>query len=108
MEQNAPLAPKVDNANVFAGLAYLLGPIGIIFALMDQGKEDAWLRYHAWQAFFLGIVSWVCAFLSWTIILGIIGLLVWVMQIVYAIMAFQGKSFDVPVLAGWAKSQAFK
>lgn len=104
MEQNAPLAPANDTNKILAGVAYLIGWLAIIFVFLDQGKQDPWLRLHAWQAFFLGLAAIVVSMITF----GIGGLIIFVIEIIYAIMAFQGKYFEVPVIYGLAKGQAFK
>lgn len=102
MEQNMPLAPKDDSNKVLALIAYLLGWLGIIFAFLDQGKQDPWLRFHAWQAFLLGLVAIVVSMFTF----GIGWIIVFIFQIVYALKAYKGEYFEVPLIAGMAKSQA--
>lgn len=104
MEQNAPLAPLEDGNKILACIAYLLGWLGIIFAFLDQGKKDPWLRLHAWQAFFLGLASIILSMVTF----GIAWVIIFILQIVYAIKAYQGEYFEVPLIYGLAKGQALK
>jgi uncharacterized membrane protein len=104
MEMNAPTGPKEEGNKILALLAYLLGWLGIIFVFIDQGKNDPWLRMHAWQAFFLGLVAIVASMITF----GIGWFVVFIFQIVYALKAYKGEYFEVPVIGGLAKAQALK
>lgn len=102
MEQTATLAPKEESNKVLALIAFLLGWLGIIFAFLDQGKNDPWLRFMAWQAFFLGLASIILSMVTF----GIAWFIIFIMQIIYALKAYKGEYFEVPLIAGLAKSQA--
>lgn len=104
MEQSAMMAPKEDSNKVLALIAFLLGWLGIIFVFLDQGKQDPWLRFMAWQAFFLGLASIVLSMVTF----GIAWFIIFIMQIVYGLKAFKGEYFEVPLIGGMAKNQAMK
>lgn len=104
MEMNTPTGPKEEGNKLLALLAYLFGWLGIIFAFIDQGKNDPWLRMHAWQAFFLGLAAIVVSMITF----GIGWFVIFIFQIVYALKAYKGEYFEVPVIGGLAKGQAFK
>ena len=71
---------------------------------LDQGKKDPWLRFHAWQAFFLGLASIILSMVTF----GIAWVIIFVLQIIYAIKAYQGEYFEIPLIYGLAKGQALK
>ena len=97
MEQSAPLAPKEDGNKTLAGIGYIIPIWGLIVTFLDQGKNDPWLKFNGWQAFFLAFVN----------IIPMIGQLAWlILMIMYAIKAFQGEYFEIPVIGGIAKSVA--
>jgi uncharacterized membrane protein len=98
-----------------AGLLCYLGwwVTGLIFLLTDKRP---FVRFHAAQSiaifgawtilwfvlhFTFGVIG-----LGWilSMILGLLDLLVFVAWIVLMVMAYQGKTFEVPVAAGIAKS----
>lgn len=99
MEQTAQLAPKDDGNKTLAGIGYIIPIWGLIVTFLDQGKNDPWLRFNGWQAFFLGLIT----------VIPVIGWIAWVvLMIMYAIKAFQGEYFEIPVIGGLAKSLALK
>lgn len=104
MEQTGALAPKEESNKILALIAFLIGWLGIIFAFLDQGKNDPWLRFMAWQAFFLGLVSIVLSMVTF----GIAWIIIFIFQIMYGLKAYKGEYFEVPLIAGMAKSQALK
>lgn len=90
-----------DTNKILAALGYPFWIIAIIMALTDIGKKDPFVKYHAWQAIFLGVAGFVIALIPF------IGWLVWfiifIMQIYYAFQAYGGNYFEVPVVYGLAK-----
>lgn len=95
--------------NVEAVLCYLLGFVtGIVFFVLE--KESEFVRFHAMQSIivFLGIfvLQWILAFIpfigfmiSW--LLGLIGLVLWILLMV---KAYQGERFKVPIAGDLAES----
>ncbi len=95
--------------NVEAVLCYLLGFVtGIVFFVLE--KENEFVRFHAMQSIivFLGIfvLQWILAFIpfigfmiSW--LLGLIGLVLWILLMV---KAYQGERFKVPIAGDLAES----
>lgn len=104
MEQTGALAPKEEGNKILALIAFLLGWLGIIFAFLDQGKQDPWLRFMAWQAFFLGLASIILSMVTF----GLAWIIIFIMQIVYGLKAYKGEYFEVPLVGGMAKTQALK
>jgi uncharacterized membrane protein len=101
-------------ANVAAVLSYVLGPVtGIIFYLVE--KDNKFVRFHAMQSMIifggLLVINLANSFvlkiiLPWQVssmisgILGIIGLVLWV---VLMIKAYQGDYFKLPVIGDMAE-----
>ena len=98
-------------ANIAALLSYLLGFIsGIIFYALE--KENKFVRFHAMQSmvvfaflFILNIVARVLPILGGAIstLLGIIGIVVWIILI---IKAYQGEYFKLPVAGDIAEKNS--
>jgi uncharacterized membrane protein len=111
--------------NVAGALAYLVGAItGILFLVIDPFKNDRFVRFHAFQSIFFNL-AWIAFWIVWMIVgvmLGAIshglffiiqlpinllitvgGFCVWA-YLMYA--AYQGKTFQLPVIGGLAASQA--
>lgn len=105
--------------NVAACLSYVLGWLtGIIFLVIDKRP---FVRFHAAQSivifggltilrilltfFFLGGYSFGLFWL-WSMISLLVTLAFFVAWILLMVMAYQGKTFEVPIAAGIAKSIA--
>lgn len=103
-EMGARPAPQSDTNKLLAALGYPIWIIALIMALTDPGKNDPFVRYHSWQAIFLGVAYLLGFIVFW---IPIIGWLLWLVVFVYiiycAVQAYQGKYFEVPVIYGLAK-----
>jgi len=106
-------------ANIAAGLAYVVGWVtGLIFFLLE--KESEFVKFHAAQSlitfgvlFILGsILGFVVGMipLIGLLVAPLLGFLLWmvsfVLWIVCLIQAFQGKWFEIPIVAPYAKKLA--
>jgi len=96
-------------ANVAGLLCYVLGWIsGLVFFLIE--KENKFVRFHAMQSIIVfGILHAAMYVLSWIPIiggalLGLIGLLSFILWIVLMIKAYQGTKYKLP----WAGNLAEK
>ena len=113
----------VENDKLMAGLAYFLTPIvPVIILLVDTMKVRPFQRYHAVQAlgFFvvgyviggvvLGIIFAVCS----AITLGLAALCLWIIfflplipAIYYAMIAYQGNYFEIPMVTQFMIQQGW-
>ncbi|HTZ56970.1 MAG TPA: zinc-ribbon domain-containing protein [Acidobacteriaceae bacterium] len=121
----APATGTGLTPNVAGALAYLVGAItGILFLVIDPFKSDRFVRFHAFQSIFFNLV-WIGFWILWTIVglmLGAIshglffiiqlpinllitvgGFCIWI-YLMYS--AYQGKTFQLPVIGPMAASQA--
>ena len=120
-----PAAGAGLTPNVAGALAYLVGAItGILFLVIDPFKTDRFVRFHAFQSIFFNL-AWIAFWILWTIVglmLGAIshglffiiqlpinllitvgGFCLWA-YLMYS--AYQGKTFQIPVIGALAASQA--
>jgi uncharacterized membrane protein len=120
-----PAAGAGLTPNVAGALAYLVGAItGILFLVIDPFKTDRFVRFHAFQSIFFNL-AWIAFWILWTIVglmLGAVshglffiiqlpinllifvgGFCLWA-YLMYA--AYQGKTFQLPVIGALAASQA--
>ena len=120
-----PVAGAGLTPNLAGALAYLVGAItGILFLVIEPFKNDRFVRFHAFQSIFLNL-AWIAFWIVWAIVVGIltmishgllalilgpVGLLIglaalclWV-YLMYS--AYQGKTFQVPIIGPLAASQA--
>jgi uncharacterized membrane protein len=121
----APLPAAGLTPNVAGALAYLVGAItGILFLVIDPFKADRFVRFHAFQSIFFNL-AWIAFWIVWMIVglmLGAIshglffiiqlpinllitvgGFCLWV-YLMYT--AYQGKTFQLPVIGALAAQQA--
>ncbi|MGC2400050.1 MAG: hypothetical protein WA510_09725 [Acidobacteriaceae bacterium] len=121
----APAAASGLTPNVAGALAYLVGAItGILFLVIDPFKSDRFVRFHAFQSIFFNL-AWIAFWIVWTIVglmLGAIshgfffviqlpinllitvgGFCLWI-YLMYT--AYQGKTFQLPIIGPLAASQA--
>ncbi|MBW3011179.1 DUF4870 domain-containing protein [Candidatus Woesearchaeota archaeon] len=110
-----------DTQKILAALGYPIGIIALIMAIIERKDKD--MKFHAFQGLFYNIAFAVILIL-WNIIAGAtlfvgVGLilfalvpLLWiafvVIAIVYAVKAYKGQRFHVPVIGKWAQNIAYK
>ena len=110
---------QADSSNrLLAALAYPIWIIALIIVVTDM-KKDSFMRHHGWTALFWGL-AWliiyvilkiliVIPFLGWLIFL-ISAPILWlawlILSIYYALQAYNGKEFTIPVVSDWAKKYA--
>ncbi len=110
------MADDVSTENrLLAALAYPIWIIALIIVVTDM-KKDPFMRHYGWTALFWGIawlVFWFALqiflhipFLGWLLFLLTAPLfwLVWlILSIYYAIQAYNGKTFSIPIVSDFAK-----
>ena len=92
-------------------LCYLLGWItGIVFLVLE--KEDAYVRFHAYQAlgafgalFVLSIAAGFIPLIG-TLVGLLLGPVVLILWIVLMVKAWHGERYKLPVVGDWAEEQA--
>ncbi|MBA7502692.1 hypothetical protein ES706_01285 [subsurface metagenome] len=101
------------SANVAGLLCYVLGWIsGIVFLVIE--KRNKFVKFHAWQSIMtFGVLTVASLVLGWIPIIGlvfdwIIGILGLVLWIVLMIQAGTGKMWKLPWVGNWAERQASK
>jgi uncharacterized membrane protein len=120
-----PAAGAGITPNVAGALAYLVGAItGILFLVIDPFKNDRFVRFHAFQSIFFNL-AWIAFWVVWMIVglvLGAVshglffiiqlpinllvtvgGFCIWI-YLMYS--AYQGKTFQLPVIGALAATQA--
>ncbi len=91
---------------LWAALGYPIFIIALIMLFVEGKKDRPFIRFHAVQALALNIVLWVVIIiLSVTVVLAICDPILWLVMIWPAILAYQGKYFEVPVLTKFLRDQ---
>jgi uncharacterized membrane protein len=115
---SAPPQAGGMSENVAAALCYVLGLItGILFLVLAPYNQNRNVRFHAFQSIFfhvavivvyfvLGVlVSAVLGFLG-TLLFPLLGLACFGLWIYLIVMAYQGKTVELPVIGPLARQQA--
>ena len=102
---------EISGALLALLLAYFFIP-AIIFLLVEPFNKNKFVRFHAFQGLFLGLVSivghTVLAFipvLGW-FILPFFSLAIFIVAVVGAVKAFQNQKWMIPVIGEMAQKQA--
>jgi uncharacterized membrane protein len=96
--------------NLVGALAYLWIP-AIFFLLVEPYNRDKFVRFHSFQALFLGlaaiaghVVLSVIPIIGWTLI-PLWSLLVVVVALIAAVKAYQNQTWSIPVIGPYAVKQ---
>jgi uncharacterized membrane protein len=91
---------------LWAALGYPIFIIALIMLFMEGKKDRPFIKFHAVQALALNVVLWVLIIiLSVTVILALCDPILWLLMIWPAVLAYQGKYFEVPVLTKFLRDQ---
>jgi uncharacterized membrane protein len=110
---SAATAPAASglNDNIAGLLAYFFVP-AIIFLVLEPFNRNPFIRFHAFQGLFLGLVSIVghtiltfIPVLGW-MILPFFSLAIFILAVVAAIKALQNQKWHIPVIGDMAEKQA--
>lgn len=86
-----------SDAKLWAALSYALSPIvPVIIMLMDDKKNDPFIKPHNNQALIWGLISiGTAVLLGWTIVLSCVPLFIYIFQLFLAFKAYKGETFDM-------------
>jgi len=97
-------------SNLAGALAYLW-ITAIIFLLVEPYNRDKFVRFHSFQALFLGLASIaghivlsVIPIIGWTL-MPLWSLLVLVVALIAAVKAYQNQTWSIPVIGPFAEKQ---
>jgi uncharacterized protein len=103
---------------LWAALGYPIFIIALIMLFVEGKKNRPFIKYHAVQALAANVVLWiieiVIGILSSALaavtfgiggILGCIAPILWLLMIWPAVLAYQGKYFEIPVITKFLRDQ---
>ena len=91
---------------LWAALGYPIFIIALIMLFVEGKKDRPFIKFHAVQALALNLVLWVIIIIaSVTVILAICDPVLWLLMLWPAILAYQGKYFEVPVVTKFLRDQ---
>jgi uncharacterized membrane protein len=102
-----PINPDITSDDkIWAALGYPIFPIAIIMLLMEEKKNRPFIKFHAVQALALNVALWIIITIATiTVILAICDPVLWLLMIWPAVLAYQGKYFEVPVITKFLRDQ---
>lgn len=107
----APAAQAGGLQDNLAGALAYLWIVAIIFLLIEPYNRNKFVRFHSFQALFLGLVSiaghivlGMVPFLGW-VILPFFSLAIFVVAVICAVKAYGNQEFKLPVIGELAAKQ---
>jgi uncharacterized membrane protein len=92
---------------LWAALSYIFSPIvPIILLLMEDKKNQPFIKFHAVQSLAIGIVLIIVVPILAMLTFGC-GAIIWFIMFYWAYKAYQGVMFDIPVVTNFIKSQGW-
>ncbi len=112
MNQQFSPTDATSDDRLWGLLAYILTPlVPIIIMLMEDKKNRPFLKAHNAQALALGVVEVIISIILSIISLGllgcIVGLVFLIVNIYYGVQAYNGKTFEIPVLTNFVRQQGW-
>lgn len=106
MTQQPVNTDVTSDDKLWAALGYPIFVIALIMLFLEDKKNRPFIKFHAVQALALNVVLWVIIIIaSVTVILAICDPVLWLLMLWPAILAYQGKYFEVPVLTKFLRGQ---
>ncbi len=114
-----PTNPDITSDDkLWAALGYPIFIIALIMLFVEEKKKRPFIKFHAVQALALNVAVWiveiVLRILSGALarvtfgigaVIGCVAPLVWLLLIWPAILAYQGKYFEVPIVTKFLRDQ---
>jgi uncharacterized protein len=100
--------PEISSDDkLWAALSYIFTPlVPIIMLLIEEKKNQAYIKYHAVQALATGVVLIIVVPIIATVTLGC-GSILWLIVFYWAYKAYQGEMFNIPVITNLIKGQGW-
>ena len=106
MTQQPMNADITSDDRLWAALGYPIFIVALIMLFVEGKKDRPFIKYHAVQALALNVVLWVVVIIaSITVVLALCDPILWLLMLWPAILAYQGKYFEVPVLTKFLRGQ---
>jgi len=106
-----------DSNRLLAALSYPIWIIALVIVISEM-KKDPFMRHHGWTALFWGIAWFVLyvalmilanvPFVGWGLLIltPFLGIAWLILSIYYAVQAYNGKMFTIPLVSEWARKYA--
>lgn len=107
MSEQPPTTGDSSNEKLLSALTYPIPIVGIVILVSDSMKANPVMRKHAVQSIALGVVLAVISIVLGIIpVVGCLAPILWLaVTIYYAVQAYNGKEFTIPVITDFCKNQ---
>ena len=104
-----PMSSEITSDDkLWAALGYPIFIIALIMLFMEDKKKRPFIKFHAVQSLAANVVLWVAATLISLVTFGFGALcfpVVFLVLIWPAVLAYQGKYFEIPVITKFTRNQ---
>lgn len=110
MSEQPSMEEVTSDDKLWAALGYPIALIAIIMLFMEDKKNRPFIKFHAVQSIALNVVFFLIATILSVITLGIGGIcvpLIWLVFFYWAYLAYQGQKFEVPFVTNFIKNQGW-
>ncbi len=108
MNQTTMNSSITSDDKLWAALGYPIFIIALIMLFVEGKKDRPFIKFHAVQSLALNLVAWVVTIILSVVTLGIGAIcapVVFLLLIWPAVLAYQGKYFEVPVVTKFLRDQ---
>jgi uncharacterized membrane protein len=112
MTQQPMNSDITSDDKLWAALGYPIFVIALIMLFIEGKKDRPFIKFHAIQALALNVIFWIVeVLLSILSSLGVLGFIsclgpfLWLSLIWPAVLAYQGKYFEIPVITKFLRDQ---
>lgn len=107
---NEPMMGVTSDDKLWAALGYPIVLVAIIVLFMEDKKNRPFIKFHAVQSIAVNVAFFIIATILSVVTLGFGGIcvpLLWLVFFYWAYKAYQGESFEVPVVTNFIKGQGW-
>jgi len=106
MAQQTMSSDITSDDKLWAALGYPLFPVAIVMLLLEDKKKRPFIKFHAVQALALNVIYLVVAIILGFLFIGVCAdPILWLLLWWPAILCFQGKYFNIPVIGNFIRQQ---
>jgi len=106
MTQQSMDSNITSDDKLWAALGYPIFIIALIMLFVEGKKNRPFIKFHAVQALALNVVLWIVVIvLNFIPVVRCISPILWLLLFWPAILAYQGKYFEVPVVTKFLRGQ---
>lgn len=93
---------------LWAALGYPIGLVALIVLFMDEKKARPFIKFHAVQSLAANVAFVIVStILGITVVGGLCVPVIWLVFFYWAYKAYQGETFEIPVITNFIKNQGW-